>query len=461
MAFGVAGAAAPPRRTADRRDSFLRWLRISVPVGLLLVALCLSLATRSLLAYSLSPYPLSPTPPYREAAERSERPAPPLPPVEFELRSGETMGGVLQGLGLDPGEAHAAAAAFSRRADPRRLRPGDRYRAFFVEDGLAALEMRLDGGRGHVHLARRGEDWQASFRASERRVVHRRLSGELADSLEGAIRAAGGSPSLAYRMADVLQWDLDFNRDLRRGDRFEVFYEQVFLDGEDHGPGEILALTYRAHRNGGRLLEGYRYGEGGYYDAEGRPLRKMFLRSPLRYSRITSRFSHRRFHPVLKVHRPHYGIDYGAPVGTPVLVTAAGTVAHAGWDGGGGKTVKVRHPNGYLTAYLHLSRYASGIRRGARVAQGDVIGYVGSTGLATGAHLDYRVQVKGRWIDPLTLANTPAPPIAAAELASFRSWRDAMRSRLTPQSPAPTVVARATGTAREPDRASEPASARR
>lgn len=417
----------------------MRFLRIGLLLGLALLALSISAATRRLLAYATSPYPLSPTPPFRHAAVDAAEVGELRPPVELVLRKGETLGRMLQELGLDAAESHAAAAAFALRADPRRLQPGDRYRALYAGDGVAAVDVRL-AGRGHVQLVRRAQGWDAAFRPSERRAVERRVRGELRDSLESSIRDAGADSTLAFKMAEVLQWDLDFNRDLRSGDRFEVLYEDVYLDGEHHGLGEVLALTYH---NGGRLLEAYRYGDRGYYDAAGRPLRKMFLRSPLPYSRITSRFSTRRFHPVLKSYRPHYGIDYGAPVGTAARVTAGGVVVSAGWDGGGGKTVKVRHPNGYLTAYLHLSRYAEGIRAGARVAQGDVIGYVGSTGLSTAPHLDYRVQHRGRWIDPLQLANVPAPTIPDSELASFRSWRDAMRVRLS-DSPLPgdTLLAR-------------------
>ena len=226
---------------------------------------------------------------------------------------------------------------------------------------------------------------------------------------------------LAILMSEVLQWDLDFTRDLRLGDRFRVAFETVYLDGSYESLGGISGLIYD---NDGRRLEAYRFGDdGGYYDPEGRPLRKMFLRSPMRYSRVTSRFSHRRFHPVLKSYRPHYGVDYGAPVGTPVRSTAGGRVAFAGWDRGGGNTVKVRHPNGYLTAYLHLSRFAKGITPGRRVGQGEVIGYVGSTGLASGPHLDYRVQRSGRWIDPLSLKSEPAEPVPEEQLPAFLERR--------------------------------------
>jgi murein DD-endopeptidase MepM/ murein hydrolase activator NlpD len=267
------------------------------------------------------------------------------------------------------------------------------------------------------------------------------VKGRVDRSLEVAIQEGGGPPALSILMSDVFQWDLDFTRDLRQGDTFNVLYETVYLDGAYDSLGQILAITYD---NGGKRLEGYLFGEGGqYFDPEGRPMRKMFLRSPLRYSRVTSRFSNRRFHPVLKRYRPHYGVDYGAPTGTPARVTANGTVIFAGWDSGGGKTVKVRHPNGYLTAYLHLSRYGPGIRSGRRVSQGDIIGYVGSTGLSTGSHLDYRVQRNGRWIDPLSLRSVPADPVPTERLPEFIAWRDRLRESLLEGAPLPSEGDRA------------------
>ena len=205
-----------------------------------------------------------------------------------------------------------------------------------------------------------------------------------------------------------------------------MLFQEVRLDGEFHEVGTILAAIYDNH---GRVHEAYRYGEASvYYDGEGRPMRKMFLRSPLRYSRITSQFSRRRFHPVLKTYRPHYGVDYGAPVGTPVQVTAGGTVTFAGWDRGGGKVVKVQHSDGYMTAYLHLSRFGSGIRPGARVRQGDIIAFTGATGLASGPHLDYRVKKGNTWIDPLGLKSVREEPIPTSRLAAFRAWRDDLRA---------------------------------
>ncbi len=334
---------------------------------------------------------------------------------------GQTLSEVLESLPLAADERHELTTALAEHTDLRKLRPEDSYAA--VHDPQAGLsEFRLTlAGRGRVAAKRRAGRWHSSWQPFVRTVRLNRVEGVLEGALEASIQRAGASPRLAYEMAEVLQWDLDFNRDLRLGDRFALVFEEVYLDGRFESIGAILALHYV---NGGRRLEAYRFGEpAGYYDAEGRPLRKLFLRSPLRYSRVTSRFSHRRFHPILKRYRPHYGVDYGAPTGTPVRATAGGTVAFAAWDSGGGRMVKIRHPSGYLTAYLHLSRFAPGVRRGRRVAQGDVIGYVGATGLATAPHLDYRVQLNGRWINPLAMKMEPAPPLREDQRPAFEDWR--------------------------------------
>ncbi len=363
--------------------------------------------------------------------------------AEERFRRGQTLSDVLDELGLETSSRHELTLVLAEHADLRKLRPEDSYAA--VLDGADEVrEFRLTlAGRGRVAALRGDDGWSGSWRPFVRTSRVRRAVGELRGSLEASIQRAGGSPRVAYEMAEVLQWDLDFNRDLRLGDRFEVLYEEIFLDGAFETVGEVLALRYD---NDGRTHEAYRFGDPpGYYDGEGRPLRKLFLRSPLRYSRVTSRFSKRRFHPVLKRYRPHYGVDYGAPIGTPVRVTGSGTVVSAGWDGGGGRTVKVRHPNGFVTAYLHLSRFATGIRRGRRVSQGDTIGYVGSTGLATGPHLDYRVQRNGRWINPLAMEVEPAPPIPDDQLPGFVDRRDRLRQALVDgvlQLPSPSDGAR-------------------
>jgi murein DD-endopeptidase MepM/ murein hydrolase activator NlpD len=347
------------------------------------------------------------------------------------LKRGETLGGVLIDLGLTADEAHQAATASARYVDVRQLKSGTPWAIYRDAEGVFdRFELTIEE-RGELALDRDGASWTPSWREYRRETRIRTVRGELVGSLEASMSRAGAPVELAYAVAEVLQWDLDFTRDLRRGDSFRVLFEETAVEGYSARPSRVLAVDYG--RAGGRHLEAYRFGAGaasGYYDAEGRPLQKLFLRSPLPYSRVTSRFSQSRFHPVLKSFRPHYGVDYGAPVGTPVRVTASGTVVSAGWDGGGGKTVKVRHPNGFLTCYLHLSGYAAGVRSGALVRQGEVVGYVGSTGLATGPHLDYRVQQNGRWIDPLSIKSVPAEPISKLRRNEFEAVRTAMRASL-------------------------------
>jgi murein DD-endopeptidase MepM/ murein hydrolase activator NlpD len=247
-----------------------------------------------------------------------------------------------------------------------------------------------------------------------------RINGEITSSLFGAVEKAGGRPELAVDLAEVFQWDVDFFRDVRTGDRFVAVVDEQTVDGAFFGYGTLFAAQFV---NGDRALYAVVYPDGsgslGYYDLEGRPLRKQFLRSPLKFSRVTSRFSMSRFHPVLKKRMPHYGVDYGAPVGTPVRVTGDGTISFTGKNGGAGRMIRVRHTNGFETHYLHLSRYGEGIRTGVRVSQGQVIGFVGSSGWSTGPHLDYRVKLNGRWINPLTISSPPAKPLDSNRLQRF------------------------------------------
>jgi murein DD-endopeptidase MepM/ murein hydrolase activator NlpD len=403
-----------------------RAVRLGLPLGLSLLAGALFHTTQDLEAYNQSPYPLPPTARFNERITLPTEATGLIDqariPVEFRLMRGETVTQVFEKLGLQGTDAREATNALSERLNLRRLKAGNQYSAFFNPDSsLSSFELTL-AGNGRVEMSRGESGWDVAWQPFERTVRMRALRGTLDGSFDTSIRRAGGPSGLSNRMADVLQWDLDFTRDLKRGDRFELLYEEVLLEGQPHAVGAVYALVYE---NQGRRHEAYRFGDSGtYYDGEGRPLKKMFLRSPLRYSsRITSAFSTRRFHPVLKAYRPHWGVDYGAPVGTPVQVTANGVVTFNGWDRGGGNVVKVRHAGGYVTAYLHLSRFAAGIRPGARVRQGDIVAYTGATGLASGPHLDYRVQHNGQWIDPLTLKSVRDEAIPTSQLAAFRTWR--------------------------------------
>ena len=417
-------------------------------MALLLVAASLQTATSRIRRAAESPYPVGRAVRHSRGLEALARAGvgwrndvvPAEVPIELPIRRGQTVGGLLAELDLGARDVAAIVGHLAEHADLRRLKPQDGYAVVYRPDGreVAAFQLTI-ASEGVARVDRSADGWTGSWRDFVERKEPAVIHGNLLGALESSIERAGGDARLAVLMSDVFQWDLDFNRDLRVDDRFEIVYERVFIDGVYSGPGEILAVHYT---NLGKTLEAYRFGDTpAYYDADGRPLRKMFLRSPMRYSRITSRYSNRRFHPVLKRYRPHYGVDYGAPTGTPVRVTSNGVVSFAGWDGGGGRTIKVRHPNGYLTAYLHLSRFAKGVKSGRRVSQGETIGYVGSTGLSTGPHLDYRVQKHGRWIDPLSIKSVPAEPIPADSLDEFTAWRDELRASLASGEAAATVVA--------------------
>lgn len=349
--------------------------------------------------------------------------------THFEVSSGDTLESVCRELA--PRQWNQWCSSLASVLDPRALRPGMVVEGRRAPSGqLQSLSIRMDA-RSTVRAERFGETIRA--RRVDGTVHHEvvRLEGSIESSLFGAVDTAGGDAELAVRLAGIFQWDIDFFRDLRQGDRFVVIVDRRTVGGKPYGWGTLFAARFV---NAGRTLNAVAFPDGqgrvGYYDLEGHPLRKEFLRAPLKFSRITSRFSLHRYHPVLHRRMPHYGIDYGAPVGTPVHVTADGVVRFVGRKGGGGKMVTVRHSNGYETSYLHLSRYARGIHRGVRVHQGQVIGYVGQTGLATGPHLDYRVRHKGKWINPLRISSPPAKPIARDRLRRFLSYAISVQTLL-------------------------------
>ena len=340
------------------------------------------------------------------------------PPIVATVASGDTLESVSR---LLAGEQWVLwRDALSTEIDSRRLRPGTLFDGIRSPGGsLEELRVVLD--RKSELIFQATADGITSSRI-EREVVSDvvRLEGVVESSLFQAVSDSGGRPALAVGIAEIFRWDVDFLRDLRQGDSFVVVVDEQRIEGEFYRYGTIFAARFT---NKDRTMNAVVYpdhdGRLGYFDLDGVPLRKMFLRSPLKFSRVTSRFSHSRFHPVLKRRMPHYGVDYGAPVGTPVHATADGVVTLAGRNGGGGNTVRLRHPNGYETNYLHLSSYGQGVRSGVRVSQGQVVGYVGSTGLSTGPHLDYRVKHNGSWINPLTISSPPVKPLEADRLQRF------------------------------------------
>jgi murein DD-endopeptidase MepM/ murein hydrolase activator NlpD len=270
------------------------------------------------------------------------------------------------------------------------------------------------------------------------------FAGVIEDSLYLAVTDAGEQALLAGELADIFTWDVDFYTDIQKGDSFRVLLEKQYLNGKFARYGKILAADLVVQN---KVFSAFRF-QNEYYDSRGNALRKTFLKSPLKFARISSRFSSARFHPILKIVRPHLGVDYAAPTGTVVVAVASGTVALAGLDGNLGRSVRLRHADGYESVYSHLSSIA--VRSGSSVAQGEVIGQVGATGLATGPHLDFRLLRGGKYLNPTKVILPPAQPVAAALFASFAALRDDLRSRLDQMprgngNPAQAAQTRSTG----------------
>ena len=354
---------------------------------------------------------------------------PPLPPAvsanagywrEERVQRGDTPGALLSRLGAeDPDAAEFLRTTRSART-LYQLIPGRTVRALTTTDGrLLALRYQANGKV--LNVQRRDDTFSVTEQPLEleRRVMMK--SGEIRSSLFAATDAAGLSDAIAVQIADIFSTDIDFHRDLRRGDRFTVVYEMLYDQGEPIRAGRLLAAEFV---NQGRAYQAlyfeYAADQGGYYTPDGRNIRKAFLRSPLEFSRITSGFSGGRFHPILQQWRAHKGIDYGAPTGTRVKATGDGVVEFAGrHQGGYGNLVVLRHQSKYTTWYGHLSGFAKNVRKGARIAQGDVIGYVGATGLATGPHLHYEFRINDVHQNPLRVVLPSAPPISADRKAAF------------------------------------------
>lgn len=369
--------------------------------------------------------------------------------IDARVPRDATLDTLLARHGLSPDFVRATIDAARRVFDPRRLRADQPYRLVRALDGtLRRFHYEIDGDR-FLEVINRGDGPAPALEAriglfeTQTALVSLR-AGIDADhpSLIAAVDESGENVELAVALADILGGEVDFNSDLQVGDTLDVVFEKRVREGKPSGYGSVLAAELH---NDGRLVRAFRFkgpdGKAGYYDQQGRSLRRLFLKSPLRFQpRITSRFSRSRLHPVHNVRRAHLGVDYGAPVGTPVVAVASGVVVSAGFNGEAGHLVHLRHASGYESLYLHLSSFASGIHRGARVDQGEMIGRVGSSGTATGAHLDYRLRRNGAYINPLTAHRNmpPGTPVDPAYRDAFLRERDRLQARLTGHLPART-----------------------
>jgi len=357
-------------------------------------------------------------------------------PVEIVLKRGETLEMALRRTGVERGEAAAIVAALRGSVNMRRLAPGERL---LVRPGPGGRPAEISFARSLAerYEIRPGDDGRWAVTAVrpdvETRVVA--VAGELRDSLFASVERLGESAALTALLVNLFEWDFDFAADSLPGDRFRLLVEKRYVDDVFLGYGDVLIAQYSSM--GRSLLTSVAFddatGHRAYYDASGRSVKKMFLRAPLDFTRVTSGYSHARFHPVLGGYRPHLAVDYGAPIGTPVRAVADGVVVQVGWNGGYGLSISLRHARGYETMYNHLSRID--VRQGERVRQRQVIGRVGSTGLSTGPHLDYRVRKGGVFVNPLGEKFIPGSPVPAHRREAFTVHVDALLERLDAQAP--------------------------
>jgi murein DD-endopeptidase MepM/ murein hydrolase activator NlpD len=363
--------------------------------------------------------------------------------IEARVPRNATLDSILRQHELSTDLVNAAVRSAASVFNPRRLRADRPYRLVLSFDGfLREFEYEIDADRFLRIISRdreRPEVLDAEVVPFEKQSNVVAIRGEIDashPSLISAMGETGENIQLAMALADVFGGQIDFNSDLQPGDSFEVLFEKSTREGQFAGYGAILGATFVAD---GRQHQAFRWvhpetGKASYYDGEGRSLKRFFLVSPLKFEpRITSNFSRRRVHPVLNTVRAHTGVDYGAPTGATVVSVASGTVLSAGWAGGGGNQVRIRHDGGIETYYLHLSSFAPGIRAGVRVDQGQFIGRVGATGTATGPHLHFSLRRNNAFVDPVAerRRQPPGEPIPSTHAAAFRASRDEMLTRIS------------------------------
>ena len=352
-----------------------------------------------------------------------------------EIAPGETMGRILNRYGVGAATVDRLDRAAKTDFPLDGIRAGNPYTVFIHEDSLNTPHLDYlvyeRNASQYVVFGLHSAD-SVSVTLGEKPVSVRRQKKQatIDSSLWGAIMREQMPYALAAELEEIYQWSIDFFG-LQKGDNFTIIYDQQFVDSTEVGHGTIWGARFE---HGGKTYYAVPFVQDGklsYWDEQGNSLRKNLLKAPLKYSRISSRFSNGRMHPILRIRRPHHGVDYAAPSGTPVVAVGDGVVIFKGYAGGGGNTLKIKHNSGSLVSgYLHLKGYAKGIAKGTRVRQGQLIGYVGSTGLSTGPHLDFRLWRNGTPIDPLKVPTEPAEPIREANRAAFTDIKDRILAEL-------------------------------
>ena len=345
-----------------------------------------------------------------------------------KVKNGQFFSTLLEKLGLSAREAYDLTQATDSVFDPRNLRVGNTYTAYYGEESL--LYLVYDQYRGSQIVFRCQPPYQAWVYDKPVSIERRYADVTIQNSLWVDMTDAGVSPLLVTDLSDIYAWTVDFFG-LQKGDRFRVLYEEKVCDGEVIAIDTVRYAVF-SHSGQDFPMVMYNAGDGGniWWNEKGESMRKAFLKAPLKFSRISSGFSYARRHPVTRKVQPHTGVDYAAPKGTPVMSIGDGVVTSMKYEGAGGNTVRITHNSVYKTAYLHLSKYGPGLKVGQRVRQGQVIGYVGSTGRSTGPHLDFRVWKNGTPINPLQMDSPPAEPLKAEYMPAFETAYAESRARI-------------------------------
>lgn len=342
--------------------------------------------------------------------------------VEGKILRNQTLGSLLGQYNLPEGSQSRLISVPREVFDLRKIRSGNKYVLFFENDSLKTLRYFVyeHTVTDYFKLSFTNDSVIAESGHKPVEIVQKKIHGKIESSLWNAMIDAGANPILANDLSDIYAWSIDFFG-LQPGDSFSVVCDEQYVDTLLIGYGTIKAAYFNHVNTDFYAIPFTQGGIESYYDLEGNSLRKAFLKAPLKYSRISSRFSNSRMHPVLKIRRPHHGVDYAAPSGTPVYAIGDGKIIRAshGYNRGGGNMIKIRHNGVYSTAYLHLKGFAKGIKSGIYVKQGDLIGYVGATGLATGPHLDFRFYKNGQAIDPLKVEAPPVEPVSDTNRVAF------------------------------------------
>jgi len=359
-----------------------------------------------------------------------------IPSDSFNLISGHIRpNGFLSNILLEHGISMQEIDQLVRNSesvfDVKTIRARNNYTLFCDTDSTARLRYLVyEHDPTTCYVFSFNDSLNITPYKKEIRKIIRYSTGTIETSLWESIIEGGLHPTLVNELSDIFAWTVDFFG-LQKGDSFKVIYEEMFIDDESLGTGRIYGAQFIWAGKTITAIPFIQDGKETFFDVEGNSLRKAFLKAPLRFSRISSRFSSSRLHPILRIRRPHYGVDYAAPVGTPVHTIGDGRVTSAGTENGAGKMVRIVHNSVYSTAYLHLSRFGPGIHKGAFVKQGDIIGYVGSTGLSTGPHLDFRIYQNGSPVDPLKVDAPPVEPVSGENLERFEKNKAVVLSLLS------------------------------